>query len=92
LASADQNDAQSVVGLLSASADARLALEQRQGQSIVAAAADRAKAEETERAVLAAWRKWYVEALESVRTLPVKGTSADLDARIAQVQQRLTAQ
>jgi aminopeptidase YwaD len=89
LSSADQQDAQAVVDLLSASADARLALEQRQGPGIVAAAPDRAKAEATERAVLAAWRKWYIEALESVRTLPVSGTSAGLDARIAQAQQRL---
>ena len=92
LSSADQQDAQAVVDLLSASADARLALEQRQGPAIVAAAPDRAKAEETERAVLAAWRKWYIEALESVRTLPVSGTPAGLDARIAQAQQRLSAQ
>ena len=51
--------------------------------------ADRAKAEATEAAVLAAWRKWYGEALESVRRLPVKGSSPALDARIAQAQQRL---
>ena len=54
LSSADQQDAHAVVGLLSAFADTRLALEQRQGQAIVAAAPDRAKAEETQRAVLAA--------------------------------------
>jgi Zn-dependent M28 family amino/carboxypeptidase len=89
LASADERDAATVVDLLSASADARLALEQRQGAALVAAAADRAKAEETEQAVLSAWRKWYGEALESVRRLPVSGSSATLDARVTQAQQRL---
>ena len=89
LASADERDANAVVDLLAASADARLALEQQQGAALVAAAPDREKAEATEAAVLAAWRKWYGEALESVRRLPVKGPSPALDARIAQAQQRL---
>jgi aminopeptidase YwaD len=92
LASADERDAHSVVDLISAAADARLALEQRQGQAIVAAASDRAKAEETERAVVAAWRKWYGDALNSIRTLPVSGPSSALDAKVAQAQQRLTPQ
>jgi hypothetical protein len=78
--------------LISAAADARLALEQRQGQAIVAAGPDRAKAEETERTVLTAWRKWYSEALNSVRTLPVSGPSSGLDAKVAQAQQRLAPQ
>jgi hypothetical protein len=77
---------------VSASADARLALEHKQGAAIVAAAPDRAKAEETERQVLAAWRKWYREALESVRMLPVAGSNATLDARIEQALQRLAPQ
>ena len=47
---------------------------------------------ETDKAVVAAWRKWYSEALESVRTLPVSGKSAALDARVAEAQQRLAAQ
>ena len=89
LATADERDANATVDLLVASATARLALEQKQGATLVAAAPDREKAEATEAAVLAAWRKWYGEALESVRRLPVKGTSPALDARIAQAQQRL---
>jgi aminopeptidase YwaD len=89
LASADERDASWVVDLLSASADARLALEQRQGARLVEAASDRAKAEETERAVLTAWRTWYIEALESARRLPVAGASATLEAKVAQAQQRL---
>ncbi len=91
LATADERDANAIVDLLVASATARLALEQKQGAALVAAAADRDKAEATEAAVLAAWRKWYGEALESVRRLPVKGSSPALDARITQAQQRLSA-
>jgi aminopeptidase YwaD len=90
LASADERDALAVVDLLSARADARLSLEQTQGAAIVNAAADKAAAEATERAVLAAWRKWYVEALDSVRRLPANGPTPALDARIQQAQQRLT--
>ncbi len=90
LATADERDANATVDLLVASAAARLALEQRQGAALVAAAPDRAQAEATEAAVLAAWRKWYGEALESVRRLPVRGASPALDARIAQAQQRLS--
>ncbi len=91
LASADNRDAEGVVDLLAASADARLALEQKQGAALVAAAADTAAAQATETAVLAAWRKWYHEALDSVRRLPAKGPSAGLEARISQAQQKLGA-
>jgi aminopeptidase YwaD len=91
LASADNRDAEGVVDLLAAAADARLALEQKQGAALVAAAADTAAAQATETAVLAAWRKWYHEALDSVRRLPAKGPSAGLEARISQAQQKLGA-
>jgi hypothetical protein len=89
LASADERDALALVDLLAASADARLALEQKQGAALVAAAGDRAQAEVTEAQVLAAWRKWYSEALDSVRRLPPAGSSAALDAKVSQAQQRL---
>jgi aminopeptidase YwaD len=92
LASADERDALAVVDLLSASANSRIALEQKQGAALVAAAQDRARAEETEAAVLAAWRKWYIEALESVRRLAPAGSSPALEAKIAQAQQRLKLQ
>lgn len=89
LASGDERDALAVADLLSASADARLALERKQGTAIVASAADRSRAEAIEAEVIAAWRKWYSEALESVRRLPPGGTSAALDARVSQAQRRL---
>jgi Zn-dependent M28 family amino/carboxypeptidase len=89
LASADERDALAVVDLIAASAENRLALERKQGAALAAAAEDRAKAEETETQLLSAWRKWYSEALDSVRRLPPSGTTAALDAKVAQSQQRL---
>ena len=70
LASATEHDALAVVDLIAASAHARLALERRQAP--------------TEREVQAAWVKWYREALESVRRLPVTGPSAAVDAKVAE--------
>ena len=89
LAAADERDALAVAELIAASATARLALEAKQGAGLIAAASDRAKAEETEAAVLTAWRKWYGEALDTIRRLPVKPASAALEAQIADAQQRL---
>jgi hypothetical protein len=92
LGSADEKDASAVVDLLATSAAARLALEQKQGSLLVADATDRTQAEATEVAVIAAWRKWYTEALESVRRLPARGSSPSLDAKVAQAQARLAGQ
>jgi aminopeptidase YwaD len=89
LAAADERDALAVADLVAASATARLALEEKQGAGLIAVATDRAKAEETEAAVLTAWRKWYGEALDTIKRLPVKPASAALEARIADAQQRL---
>jgi hypothetical protein len=69
LASASERDALAVVDLIGASAAARLVLERRQAPD--------------EREVQAAWVKWYREALDSVRTLPVTGRSSQVDARVA---------
>jgi len=57
LASADARDAEAVRGLIAHAREARLALEQRQGAS---------------QEILAAWAKWYGEALDGVKTLAVK--------------------
>ena len=70
LASASERDALAVVDLIATSAAARLALERRQAPN--------------EREVQAAWVKWYREALDSVRTLPVTGPSSQVDAKVAQ--------
>jgi aminopeptidase YwaD len=82
LASADEADALDVVDLLEAAARRRLALERTQGRALVAAAADQPAAEARERAVVAAWLKWYGEAFDSVLSLPANGAGERLRARV----------
>ena len=82
LASADHEDAMAVVDLLERAAIARLSLERRQGPAVVAMAADQAAARRIETEVIAAWIKWYGEALESAATLPAAGATPTLLARI----------
>jgi hypothetical protein len=83
LASANERDASAVVDLLSTAARQRLDLERRQGSVLIAKAADSADAVATERRVIAAWVKWYGEALDSVSRLPRRGETDPLRARIA---------
>jgi len=73
LASADERDALASVDLIAGAASARLALEQTQS-----ATPD----------ILDAWRKWYGEALDSVRRLPATGPSAAVDAAVARARAR----
>jgi len=68
LASATEKDALATVDLIARAAAARLALEKQQGASDE---------------ILAAWRKWYGEALDSVRGLAVTGSSPAVDAAVA---------
>ena len=82
LASATEADALLVVDLLASSAAARLTLERRQGPEVVAKAADRAAAEKVEQQVIAAWIKWYGEALDSVVRLPAGGSTANVQSRV----------
>lgn len=89
LASADGGDGAAVVDLLSSAAARRLALEREQGATLVALAGNRAEAEGTEAKVIAAWIKWYGEAIDSVLTLPVGGPDAALRERVAEAKGRL---
>ena len=68
LASATEKDARATVDLIARAAAARLALENSQNATPE---------------ILAAWRKWYGEALESVRRLSVNGPSAAVDRAVA---------
>jgi hypothetical protein len=56
---------------------------------LVAAAGDRPSAEAIESKVLAAWIKWYQEALDSVLTPPVRGAEAGLRAKVAAAKKAL---
>jgi hypothetical protein len=67
LASATEQDALQAVRLISDAAAARLALEKTQAATPE---------------ILAAWRKWYGEALDSVRRLKPGPASAAVDAAV----------
>ena len=68
LASATEKDALATVDLIANAAAARLALE---------------KAQNATPEILSAWRKWYGEALDSVRRLSAGGASAAVDRAVA---------
>jgi len=78
LASARPEDAMATVALLENAGRARLQLERKQGPEVVASAKDKAAAEAVEAQVIAAWIKWYGEALDSVATLSTTPASAEL--------------
>jgi hypothetical protein len=92
LASATPREAMDVVGLLERAASARLALERRQGATLVQSAPDKAAADATEAAVMAAWRKWYGEALREVLDLPPGGADLALRTAVEGALQRLAVQ
>jgi hypothetical protein len=89
LAGATPSDAAAIARLLEGAASARLALERRQGAELVRAASDKAAAEATEAAVIAAWRKWYGEALYEVLDLPPGGADSDLRSAVERAVQRI---
>jgi aminopeptidase YwaD len=83
LASADEKDAAALVRLLEEAAAARLALERR--QSAEALSRDNGSAAQArEDAVLVAWKKWYVESLQSVLALPASGPGEALRTSVGQ--------
>jgi hypothetical protein len=74
LASANDRDALATVNLVARAAEARLALEQRENASAEA---------------LAAWRKWYGEALDSVRRLSVLEASSAVDGSVTRARAKI---
>lgn len=89
LAAADLEDGLIVAALVERAAAARLALERRQGPQVIAAAANPAAARAVEARVIAAWIKWYHEALDSVAQLPAGGPTPALRQRIERAKQSL---
>lgn len=87
LASADQQDAAAVVDLVASAAHARLKLERQQGAALIAKATDASAVAATERQVIAAWVKWYGEAIDSISRLPIGMTSVSLREKIARARQ-----
>ena len=74
LASATEADALAAVELIDKAAAARLSLEKSQNATPE---------------IMAAWRKWYSEALDSVRQLSVSGASSAVDAAVDRARFRL---
>ena len=87
-----RGDAESTADLIEGAAVRRLALEREQGQGIVERAANKPAAEATERQVMAAWMKWYDEALDSVLRLPAAGPTDRLRERIARAKSAIRRQ
>jgi hypothetical protein len=82
LASAKESTALAVADLVSRAGQARVAIEMREGSVLARIQADPVTATEREVTILQAWRKWYDEAVRSVRRLVVGPTSADFDQRL----------
>jgi len=85
LASADEPTARAVATLVADAGQARIALEVLEGDALVAADADQAAAREREAVIIAAWRKWYREAVLSVTRLVVGGATPDLQSYLQEL-------
>jgi len=82
MATADEATSMAVARLVADAGAARIAIEEREGAALAEADADPAAAREREAVILAAWRRWYREAVESVSRLIVGGTTPALQAQI----------
>jgi len=71
LASASESTSIAVANLVAQAGQARIALEEREGQKLAAAAPDPDAAKAREATIVQAWRKWYGEAVRSVSRLVV---------------------
>lgn len=89
LAAATEADAAEVVDLIERAAASRLALERRQGAELVTRAKDPAAAQKVEAEVIAAWEKWYSEALDTIGRLPVSLSGSGLNQQIAEAKKRI---
>jgi hypothetical protein len=82
LASADDALAVAVGRLVADAGRARIELETREGAALAGADPDLDAARQREATILAAWRRWYREAVESVSRLVVGAPSDTLQAEI----------
>ncbi len=89
LASANQAEARAAAAVVALAAQARLTLARTQSAAIIAVAPDRRAAEATENDVFRAWKKWYVEALQSVLRLPATPTDPSLRRAVDAAIERL---
>ena len=92
LAGATRSDAADVTNLVMVAAGSRIRLERSQGRALVEKAEDPAAARAEEAAVVAAWKKWYAEALQEVVALPLAGPSPELRTAVDDALRRLRLQ
>jgi len=85
LASANEAQAGEVAEVVAAVGQARVSLEETNGAKIAAADKDPAAAKARETAIVAAWRKWYGEAVRSVSRLVVGSASSALAERVSRL-------
>jgi aminopeptidase YwaD len=85
LASAKEPTALAVADLISRAGQARVAIEAREGGILARIQPDPAAAVARETTILDAWRKWYDEAVHSVKRLVVGPTSPDFDQKLDQI-------
>jgi cyclophilin family peptidyl-prolyl cis-trans isomerase/Zn-dependent M28 family amino/carboxypeptidase len=71
LASAGESTSLAVATLVAQAGQARIAIEEREGQKLAEADADPAAAKARETTIVQAWRKWYGEAIRSASRLVV---------------------
>jgi Zn-dependent M28 family amino/carboxypeptidase len=91
LATAGPDDVAPLAAFVEAAALARLETERRNGQTLVAAAADPEAAGATERDVWAAWQRWYAEALDSAARVAPEAVPAAARAVIDRAKARVLA-
>jgi aminopeptidase YwaD len=89
LGAADPQDASAVAALVADAASRRLTLERAQGRELAGKAQDKAAAAVIQQQVLAAWIKWYGEALDSVLRLPPAGSTEALRVKVAEAKARV---
>lgn len=83
LASADGAAASRIASVVALEGERRIKLEQTEGAKLVAEAPDRAAAETREATIVAAWRKWYGEAVQSASRLVIGPVPAELEKTLA---------
>ena len=83
LASADAGKASRIASIVASEGERRVQLEQTEGAKLAAAAPDRAAAETREATIVAAWRKWYGEAVQSATRLVIGPVPAEFEKTLA---------
>ncbi|HYN10754.1 MAG TPA: peptidylprolyl isomerase [Vicinamibacterales bacterium] len=82
LGSADAALSLSVAELVASAGKTRIALEEREGAKLAAAEKDPVAAKTREGQIVAAWRKWYAEAVRSASRLVVGPVPPDFSSRL----------